>query len=92
MRAVGRALAALVLTALGSCSSSSDEVDCVDTSSGPDCKELCDKYCAKRRECGVNATSTCEEDCRTVTEAGASTESYQCVIRNACSEISNCGI
>lgn len=70
----------------------SDAGPCVHTDAGADCSSLCNRYCAKRRSCGVNATSTCEDDCRTVTEAGASTESYQCVIDKPCSDISNCGI
>lgn len=57
------------------------------------CNRLCTKYCAKLSECGVQGSgSSCVDDCRTLLEAGASVESYACVIQKTCKDISNCGI
>lgn len=57
-----------------------------------DCDAMCRNYCDKLRECGVTASDTCVDDCRTVTESGSSTTTYTCVINTECANISNCGI
>ena len=65
---------------------------CTTSAQGADCSALCTQYCSKLRTCGVSASSTCVEDCRTITEAGGSTDSYTCVVETDCANISNCGI
>ncbi len=66
--------------------------ECTTTAQGPDCSAVCNQYCSKLRTCGVSASSTCVDDCRTITEAGGSTSSYACVVEADCPDVSNCGI
>ncbi|MEW5853257.1 MAG: hypothetical protein AB2A00_31035 [Myxococcota bacterium] len=101
-RLLARLAPLLVLCALAACTDGDGSLDggpdagapdCVRAGGQLDCSEMCSSYCAKLVRCGVQSGgSSCTEDCRTLTEAGASTESYQCVIDKTCSEISNCGI
>ena len=99
----GHLLRALTLTLaglwLGSCDSSSSSKDggqsCQVLDGGRlNCQSMCSQYCSKLRTCGVQSGSSasCVDDCRTITEAGGSTDSYECVIRKDCKEVSDCGI
>lgn len=94
MRGIRRWTLGLGLLALAACGGdgASSKTECVAGDAGRDCSGMCTNYCNKLRDCGVHSSSTCVDDCRTVTEAGSSTESYQCVINHTCSDISNCGI
>lgn len=88
-------MAALVLLSVAACAPlpGSSTTECEATRDGGlNCQGMCEAYCRKLVQCGVMGGDGCVEDCRTLTESGTSQESYQCVIKADCAQVSNCGI